>query len=49
MSLPYQGKIIPRAKELRFSNLDVERNFQGVCTAIDLAVRERAEQLSTDE
>ena len=36
-------------KVLRFSNLDVERNFQGVCTAIDLAVRERAEQLSTDE
>ena len=36
-------------KVLRFSNLDVERNFQGVCTAIDLAVRERAEQLSMDE
>ena len=36
-------------KVLRFSNLEVERNFQGVCTAIDLAVRERAEQLSANE
>ena len=36
-------------KVLRFSNLDVERNFQGVCTAIDLAVKERINQLSTDE
>ena len=36
-------------KVLRFSNLDVERNFQGVCTAIDLAVKERIDQLSTDE
>ena len=26
---------------LRFSNLDIERNFQGVCTAIELAVKER--------
>ena len=26
---------------LRFSNRDIERNFQGVCTAIDLAVKER--------
>lgn len=36
-------------KVLRFSNLDVERNFQGVCTAIDLAVKERIDPLSTDE
>ena len=36
-------------KVLRFSNLEVERNFQGVCTAIDLAVKERIEQLSTSE
>ena len=26
---------------LRFSNLDVMRNFRGVCEAIDLAVRQR--------
>ena len=31
---------------LRFSNLDVERNFQGVCTAIDLAVKERLKEES---
>ena len=30
---------------LRFSNLDVEQNFPGVCTAIDLAVKERMEKL----
>ena len=36
-------------KVLRFSNLEGERNFQGVCTAIDLAVKERIEQLSTSE
>lgn len=36
-------------KVLRFSNLEVERNFQGVCTAIDLAAKERIEQLSTSE
>ena len=36
-------------KVLRFSNLEVGRNFQGVCTAIDLAVKERIEQLSTSE
>ena len=30
-------------KVIRFSNLDVDRNFQGVCTAIDLAVKERIE------
>lgn len=36
-------------KVLRFSNLEVEHNFQGVCTAIDLAVKERIEQLSTSE
>ena len=36
-------------KVLRFSNLDVERNFHGICTAIDLAVKERIDQLSTDE
>ena len=28
-------------KVIRFSNLEVDRNFQGVCTAIDLAVKER--------
>ena len=28
-------------KVVRFSNLEVDRNFQGVCTAIDLAVKER--------
>ena len=28
-------------KVIRFSNLDVLRNFGGVCTAIDLTVRER--------
>ena len=27
---------------LRFSNLDIDRNFAGVCEAIDLAVRKRA-------
>ena len=26
---------------LRFSNLEVERNFQGVCTVIDLTVKEQ--------
>jgi len=26
---------------LRFSNLDIDRNFKGVCTAIDREVRER--------
>ncbi len=26
---------------LRFSNLDVDRNFEGVCTMIDLTVKER--------
>ena len=31
---------------IRFSNLDVERNFEGVCTAIDLVVRERMNSLS---
>ena len=36
-------------KVLRFSNLEVERNFQGVCTAIDLAIKERIEQISTSE
>ncbi len=36
-------------KVLRFSNLDIERNFQGVCTAIDLEVKERTAQLSTIE
>ena len=33
-------------KVIRFSNLDVERNFEGVCTAIDLAVKERMNSLS---
>ena len=28
-------------KVIRFSNLEVDRNFQGVCTTIDLAVKER--------
>ena len=28
-------------KVIRFSNLDVLRNFDGVCTAIDLSVQER--------
>ena len=28
-------------KVIRFSNLEIEQNFQGVCTAIDLAVKER--------
>ena len=28
-------------KVIRFSNLEVDRNFQGVCTAIDLAVKAR--------
>lgn len=28
-------------KVIRFSNLDVDRNFSGVCTSIDLAVKER--------
>ena len=36
-------------KVLRFSNSEIECNFQGVCTAIDSAVRKRAEQLSTNE
>ena len=31
---------------IRFSNLDVERTFEGVCTAIDLVVRERMNSLS---
>ena len=26
---------------IRFSNLEIKQNFQGVCTAIDLAVKER--------
>ena len=33
-------------KVIRFSNLDMERNFEGVCTAIDLAVKERMNSLS---
>ena len=32
-------------KVIRFSNLDVDKNFEGVCTAIDLAVKERLEEL----
>ena len=28
-------------KVIRFSNLEVDRNFQGVCTTIDLAVKAR--------
>lgn len=36
-------------KVLRFSNLEVERNFQGVCTAIDLAVKEQLAHLSPAE
>ena len=34
---------------LRFSNLEVERNFQGVCAAIDLAVKEQLAHLSPAE
>ena len=30
---------------LRFSNRDVNKNFQGVCTAIDLAVKERMQEI----
>ena len=26
---------------IRFSNLDVDKNFEGVCTAIDMAVKKR--------
>ena len=33
-----------RLQVLRFSNLDVIRKFQNVCTAIDMAVQERATQ-----
>ena len=33
-------------KVLRFSNLDVTRQFQSVCEAIDLSVRERVASLS---
>ena len=33
-------------KVLRFSNLEVTRQFQGVCEAIDLSVRERTASLS---
>lgn len=33
-------------KVLRFSNLDVTRQFRGVCEAIDLAVRERIASLT---
>ena len=32
-------------KVIRFSNLDVDKNFKGVCTAIDLAVKERLAEL----
>ena len=31
---------------IRFSNLEIKQNFQGVCTAIDLAVKERMNSLS---
>ena len=31
---------------IRFSNLEIKQNFQGVCTAIDLAVKERVNSLS---
>ena len=30
-------------KVLRFSNQDVDRNFQGVCTQIDITIRERTQ------
>lgn len=32
-------------KVVRFSNLEVEKNFQGVCTAIDLTVKARMQAL----
>ena len=31
---------------IRFSNLEIKQNFQDVCTAIDLAVKERMNSLS---
>lgn len=34
---------------IRFSNLDIEHNFEGVCIAIDLAVKERMETIKEDE
>ncbi|MCL2427492.1 MAG: endonuclease domain-containing protein [Oscillospiraceae bacterium] len=34
---------------LRFSNLDVDNNFVGVCEEIDLTVRKRMEQLACPE
>ena len=30
-------------KVMRFPNWDVDRNFQGVCTQIDMAIRERTQ------
>ncbi len=33
-------------KVLRFSNGDVDRNFQGVCEQIDFTIRERVDPLS---
>ena len=33
-------------KVIRFSNLDVDRNFSGVCTSIHLAVKEQLEKES---
>ena len=32
-------------KVLRFSNLDVMRQFRGVCEAVDMAVKERTAQI----
>ena len=36
-------------KVLRFSNLDVDKNFEGVCTAIDLTVKERMKELEYND
>ena len=33
---------------LRFSNLDIDRNFEGVCKVIDLTVRKRIQLLAEE-
>ena len=33
---------------LRFSNLDIDRNFEGVCKVIDLTVRKRIQWLAEE-
>ena len=30
---------------IRFSNLDIDKRFEGVCTAIDIAVKRRSQSL----